>query len=582
MDSDFASSPNQTFNELAQRVRHLQASVTDQQRQLMGAKEQQAKRVALHTSGDLVRQILAIQSILSQLSAALEQQVGEQRQLSVLQDVSRVINSSLDLDVVLQKVMDAIIQLTDAERAMLLLYDSEHNLEVTIARNMDRTTLDHESRAEISRSVVDHVARTGESVVTVNAQEDERFAAQDSIVSYKLRSILCVPLQIKQEIIGVIYADNRVAGGIFGDGERDALLAFADQAAVAIENARLFNEVTDMKDLMDSVFASIAGGVMTIDGSGRIALFNKAAERLLGIAASDVLEREMAAVLNELDLPIADAVAEVNAGGVTRQIDLDLDDNGSGRISSLALTLSPLHTARDEQLGGVAIVFDDVSEKKRVESLRRYLPPQFVDQVRDLDAAQRPQRRTITVLFADIRSFSTIGEHLDPEELIHLANGFFTEAVAAISAHHGLIDKFVGDAVMALFNTPLNPSEEHVEQAVRAALDIQHNVRRFRASLPQEEVLHFGIGIHTGEAVVGNVGSEQRKDYSAIGDVVNLTKRLQELAGFDQILASRAVYDAVKTWTLAEPLPPMQVKGRKTWEEVYQLVGEREDARSDD
>lgn len=575
MDSDFPTSPSHTFDELARRVGRLQASVTDQQRGLMGAPEQQAKRVALQSSGDLVRQILAIQNDLGQLGRALEQQVGEQQQLAVLQEVSRVINSSLDLDVVLQKVMDAIIQLTDAERAMLLLYDSEHELRVTTARNMDQTTLDREATSEISRSVVRHVAQTGEPVVTMNAQEDERFAAQDSIVSYRLRSILCVPLRIKQEIIGVIYADNRVAGGIFGDKERDALLAFADQAAVAIENARLFNEVAEMKDLMDSVFASIAGGVITVDGSGRVALFNKAAERLLGVAASDLLEQEMATVFEALGLPLADVVAEVKAGGDTRQIELELDSKESPRATSLTFTLSPLRTARNEQLGGVAIVFDDVSEKKRVESLRRYLPPQFVERVRDLDAAQRPQRRTITVLFADIRSFSTIGEQLDPEELIHLANGFFTEAVGAISAHQGLIDKFVGDAVMALFNTPLNPSESHIEQAVRAALDIQRNVHRFRSSLPQDDLLHFGIGIHSGEAVVGNVGSDQRKDYSAIGDVVNLTKRLQEMAGHDQILASRVVYQEVEPWVLAEPLPPLQVKGRQTWEEVFHLISER-------
>lgn len=576
MDSDFATSPSHTFDELAERIGRLQASVTEQQRRLMGAPEQQAKRIALHSSGDLVRQILAIQSDMGQLGRQLELQAGEQQQLAVLQDVSRVINSSLDLDVVLQKVMDAIIQLTDAERAMLLLYDSEHELRVTTARNMDQTTLDQEASSEISRSVVRHVAQTGEPVVTMNAQEDERFATQDSIVSYKLRSILCVPLRIKQEIIGAIYADNRVAGGIFGDKERDALLAFADQAAVAIENARLFYEVAEMKDLMDSVFASIAGGVITVDGSGRVALFNTAAETLLGVAANAVLEQEVAAVFDQLGLPLADAVADVKVNGTTRQIELELDGTTTPRATSLTFTLSPLHTARNEQLGGVAIVFDDVSEKKRMESLRRYLPPQFVDRVRDLDAAQRPQRRTITVLFADIRSFSTIGEQLDPEELIHLANGFFTEAVSAISAHQGLIDKFVGDAVMALFNTPLNPSDDHVAQAVRAALDIQRNVQQFRSSLPQDELLHFGIGIHTGEAVVGNVGSDQRKDYSAIGDVVNLTKRLQEMAGYDQILASRLVYREVEPWVLAEPLPPLQVKGRQTWEEVYHLIGERD------
>ena len=221
----------------------------------------------------------------------------------------------------------------------------------------------------------------------------------------------------------------------------------------------------------------------------------------------------------------------------------------------------------------MALLFDDVSEKKRVESLRRYLPPALVDRVRDLDAAQRPQRRTLTVLFADIRDFSSFGEYLDPEALIDLVNGFFSEAVAAISEHHGLIDKFTGDAVMALFNTPLNPQNNHIEQAVLAALRIRARLAAYRRGLPADKVLHVGIGVHTGEAVVGNVGSEQRKDYSAVGDVVNLCKRLQEMAGRDEILVSRIVYERVRPFVRAEPLPPVQVKGRQTLEEVYRLVG---------
>jgi class 3 adenylate cyclase len=207
--------------------------------------------------------------------------------------------------------------------------------------------------------------------------------------------------------------------------------------------------------------------------------------------------------------------------------------------------------------------------------LRRYLPSAFVDRVRDLDIAQQPQRREVTVLFADIRSFSTMGEHLEPEELIHLANGFFSEAVSAIAEQQGLIDKFVGDAVMALFNTPLNPQANHAEQAVRAAMGIRDNVTRFRQGLTADVQLHFGIGIHTGEVVVGNVGSQQRKDYSAIGDAVNLTKRLQEMAGYDEILVSRTVYELVAGWVTAESLPPVQVKGRQTWEEVYRLTGRK-------
>jgi class 3 adenylate cyclase len=212
-----------------------------------------------------------------------------------------------------------------------------------------------------------------------------------------------------------------------------------------------------------------------------------------------------------------------------------------------------------------------VSEKKRLESLRRYLPPALVDGIRDLDAAQRPQRCQLTVLFADVRGFSTYGEHLDPEQLIDVINGYFTQLVNAISHYQGITDKFMGDAVMALFNTPLNPQPDHVERAVRTGLLIRENMNRYHADLPIEQQLYFGVGIHTGDAVVGNVGSEQRRDYSAIGDAVNLAKRLQEHATSGQIVISQQVYEQVKELVTAGPLPKVQLKGRETWEQLYSL-----------
>ena len=125
-------------------------------------------------------------------------------------------------------------------------------------------------------------------------------------------------------------------------------------------------------------------------------------------------------------------------------------------LTSLNLTLTPLRDYGQDMLG-VAMVLDDVTEKKRLESVRRYLPPALVDQIRDLDAAQRPQRRIMSVLFADVRGYSTFSENLDPEKLIQIINGYFTEFVYAINEYQGLTDKFMGDAVMALYNTPLNP-----------------------------------------------------------------------------------------------------------------------------
>lgn len=561
------------LEDLLNQIEQCRNSLSEQQRLLTRARDDAIRATAMRGTGLMLRQLDGLKERARQLERELQAQATEQDRLRALQGVGAAINSSLDLDVVLQQVMDAIIHLTRAERAMLLL-DNSGELEVKMARNLSRETLDEVASLEISRSIVRQVAESGEPIVTINAQEDERFSTQDSIVSYKLRSILCAPLKIKGETIGVLYADNRIASGIFSDTDRDLLAGFADQAAVAIDNARLFHEVTGIKQLMDNVFASINSGVITIDDDDRIALFNRAAVRILGLSPDSISLGASANILPDLGLPIDQLIRQVRGDGNTRVAEIDLAA-GDRRThpTTLHLTLSPLHTVEDERLGGVAVVLDDVSEKKRIESLRRYLPPALVDQVRDLDAAQQPQRRAITVLFADIREFSRIGEHLAPEELIDLANGFFTESVAAISAHHGLIDKFMGDAVMALFNTPLNPQEDHVTLAIEAALAIQARLEVYHSSKPPGNTLHFGIGIHTGEAVVGNVGGEQRKDYSAVGDVVNLCKRLQELAGPDQIIISRDVYERVSDGILVEPLSPVYVRGRQTQEEVFRLFG---------
>ncbi len=131
----------------------------------------------------------------------------------------------------------------------------------------------------------------------------------------------------------------------------------------------------------------------------------------------------------------------------------------------------------------------------------------------------------------------------------------------------------MGDAVMALFNTPLNPQDDHIARAVRTALMIQDSMINYHENLPEERRLHFGIGVHTGEAVVGNVGSSLRKDYSAIGDAVNLAKRLQENAKPGQIIVSAGVYEQVKDWVDAEALNPMRVKGRQTLEQIYNVKG---------
>jgi PAS domain S-box-containing protein len=215
--------------------------------------------------------------------------------------------------------MDTIVRLTGAERGFLMLHDETGQMTTRIARNWEQESL-NASEFAISRTIIQKVIDSGTAVITTNAQEDPRFGGHESIVAYNLRSILCVPLKVKNELIGVIYADNRMRSGIFNDAERDLLVAFSNQAAVALENARLFaslrrtlEEVTELKNLMDNIFASITSGVITADVRDQITLSNRAAEAIIGQTTAEMLGKRLDEVLPAVAGEINPRVAAVRA-----------------------------------------------------------------------------------------------------------------------------------------------------------------------------------------------------------------------------------------------------------------------------
>lgn len=166
----------------------------------------------------------------------------QQERLAALYEVSTQLGTTLDLTELLNLVMDAIIQLTGAERGYLVLFDElTAELETVAARNVDQQTIEGRSM-EISRSVVRRVATEGKPLLTDNAQADSRFSSHQSVIGFRLRSIMCTPLRARNRIIGAIYVDNRLLSAAFSQEDLDLLVAFANQAAMAIENARLFQQ----------------------------------------------------------------------------------------------------------------------------------------------------------------------------------------------------------------------------------------------------------------------------------------------------------------------------------------------------
>ncbi|HLF90894.1 MAG TPA: GAF domain-containing protein [Anaerolineales bacterium] len=166
----------------------------------------------------------------------------EQSRLAALYGVSSMLGGSLNLNEVLNQVMDAVIELTRAERGFLVLVTPESgDLVLRAARNFVGESLSEENM-QVSRTVIDTVIRSGEGVVTTNAQEDPRFARRESVITFALRSILCAPLRSRGSIIGAVFVDNRVQTGLFDEADLSMLNAFASQAAVAIESARLYTQ----------------------------------------------------------------------------------------------------------------------------------------------------------------------------------------------------------------------------------------------------------------------------------------------------------------------------------------------------
>ncbi len=515
---------------------------------------------------------------LAKLVASTEAQF---RHTLALTEIGQVVNSTLELGEVLRIVMDNIVGLSHAERGFLMLKDETGSLVTRVARNWEKESI-NPTESAVSHTVIQKVVESGEAILTTNAQQDPRLSGQESIIAFNLRSILCVPLKVKNDLIGVIYADNRIRAGIFSETERDLLSAFANQAAVAIENARLFSslkntlaEVTGLKNLMENVFASITSGVITSDAQEQVTLANRAAETILGHAARDLLGHH----LDEALAPVSEAIRPHLAS--VRQTDrsvVDLEFSPTlptrGNVD-WRFNLSPLKDAA-QITQGLAIVLDDLTERKHLEAQRRLfermVSPAVIRQLDPNKLQLGGKRAEITAIFADIRGFTSFSEKQSPEKLVAILNRYLAAMAEAVLSQEGTIDKFMGDAIMAWFNAPI-PQADHTLRAVKAALAMRASVENLYTELPPEERLFFGAGIHTGEAVLGLIGTEKRLEYTAISDSVNTAKRIQENAANNQVLISREAYERVKKQVEVRPVAAMALKGKTQPVEIFEVVG---------
>lgn len=226
-------------------------------------------------------------------------------------------------------------------------------------------------------------------------------------------------------------------------------------------------------------------------------------------------------------------------------------------------------------LGASLLAYLKEREKREsaVRMFNRFLDPRVVETLVDsgqIDSGANAQSREVTVLFSDIRGFTSLSESRSPEEVVALLNRYFSMQVEVIFRHGGTLDKFIGDAIMAFWGAPVS-DPDHARKAVAAALDMSKALEQFKRELGGNLAFDIGIGLNSGKAVVGFIGSNERLDYTAIGDVVNLASRIEgETKGVARVLVSDATRQLCETAFAFEPKGLHHVKGREQGVNLYE------------
>ncbi|MYE25911.1 MAG: GAF domain-containing protein, partial [Chloroflexi bacterium] len=279
----------------------------DDVKTLLEQQQELLRRRGINLPANAIDRLWTVRSSIDRLSVALVDTHMQLQQLRRLADTTALVNSAQETDEVLNEVMETVIQLTQAERGYIVLKNRDTGeMEFAVARGLSAEETAAGGRI-VSWSVINMVAESGEPLLTVDAGADEQFSHSESIAGFSLLSILAVPLIARDEVIGVAYCDNRVMAGLFKENELGLLTSFGQQAAVAIENARLFEDIRaqlslieEMQVRLSNIFASIGAGVITVNGENCVLVCNEAAEKITGATNAKACGMRLRAVLPQV------------------------------------------------------------------------------------------------------------------------------------------------------------------------------------------------------------------------------------------------------------------------------------------
>jgi len=400
----------------------------------------------------------------SKHSFDIQEKTSNNELMQTLKRLESVVKVSQDIGtlekpaILLEKIMNSIFDIfPHADRAFIMLKDKKSN-EFLPVLGRSRNSSSKEKEFPVSKTIIKEVIEKKQSILSSDAQQDNRFASQQSIVNLSIRSLMCVPFLCKDELLGIISVDTMSAQHAFSKEDLSMLTSIAGQAAIAIKNAELYA----------------------------------------------VIEKE-----------------------------------------------TQLRT-----------------------QLSRYLSPDVVEGVikGNISLKLGGERKNGTILFCDIVGFTSMAECLPAVLVVELLNKYFSIITEIISKNHGTLHKFGGDMIMAFWNV-LFPDEKAKENSIIAGLEIQNAVWKFSCELESsnKKPIYVGIGCNTGEFAGGNIGGEERMEYTVIGDNVNLAQRIESLASRWQVFISESTLEGISYKCSAIELPTINVKGKSSPVKIFSI-----------
>ena len=335
-----------------------------------------------------------------------------------------------------------------------------------------------------------------------------------------------------------------------------------------------------MKNYNEAMLESMSNGVLTLDDTERIVTCNAAGQRILRVQAGQILNRPAAEFFTESNAWILEKLARVMAAQAP-ELTMDAELVVGEERLSVNLTALPLHSMEKKRIGSMLMIEDISNEKRMKSTLSRYMDPAIADKMLASGAeVLGGQSVNATILFSDIRGFTTITEQLGAQGTVALLNEYFTLMVECVQQEEGMLDKFIGDALMAAFGIPV-AHEDDADRAVRSAIKMMRELRKWnRQRLADGKLpVDIGVGLNTDSVVSGNIGSKKQMNYTIIGDGVNLAARLESACKQygSHILVSEFTFRQLKGTYFAREMDVVVVKGKTQPVAIYEIMDYHDD-----